>query len=601
MKKLDKDKTYTAFTKDFVMKSVYQNNPDAFYDQYAELHDWVMNSLDGFRSELLSMCFPIFAVCFKELMNRKRIDKANELFETYGTHFATREPQGYEEMNAARKSVKATTDSEYLDVCTSRRHLVLLSPYAYELVQLFLDRKMLFLLICVIFEHIKLRVTECASSSLMWRPMVPDIERVDEQLFVCRLASDSYSLQWNVKSDRSVSASGYNSRNDSVEQLSRSSLPSAATFTVLNGKSVGVTDVAVSRDGAFFAAGTETSTIRTWHLYAKSNKNSDGDKGSKGTTKEMVEQELVGHSNTVYSVDFSPSELSPHGQCLLLSASGDRTVRLWVSSSSGHSATSTSNHWQEARVFKGHTRAVWDVSFSRAVKHSSFYFATASADRTACLWTIDRSYPVRVFSGHVSDVDSVCIHPNGDMMASGTCNGDVHIWDVRTTRRRHQHVALTRSCVDAVQSIAFAPEGRFMAVGGADSNIVVWDLAMMTRPISVFRGHEDAVHALDFDCGGSLLASGSADTTVKLWDMSTLNQTRPGNEMKDKSNYDVPSSKRRKTLSMLSNGMRRTNGGESSSALVSTFRTKRTPVYDVRFTRKNLLLVGGSFEPVGIA
>jgi len=51
--------------------------------------------------------------------------------------------------------------------------------------------------------------------------------------------------------------------------------------------------------------------------------------------------------------------------------------------------------------YKGHNYPVWDVDFAS----TGFYFATASHDRTARLWSCDQIHPLRIFVGHLSDVD----------------------------------------------------------------------------------------------------------------------------------------------------------------------------------------------------
>ncbi|CAN0408205.1 unnamed protein product, partial [Ectocarpus sp. 13 AM-2016] len=43
---------------------------------------------------------------------------------------------------------------------------------------------------------------------------------------------------------------------------------------------------------------------------------------------------------------------------------------------------------------------VWDVAFGPA----GYYFATASDDRTACLWSTDCASPLRIFAGHLKGV-----------------------------------------------------------------------------------------------------------------------------------------------------------------------------------------------------
>lgn len=55
--------------------------------------------------------------------------------------------------------------------------------------------------------------------------------------------------------------------------------------------------------------------------------------------------------------------------------------------------------------YKGHNYPIWDVDFGP----HGFYFATASNDRTARLWSCDHIHPLRIFAGHLSDVD-VCIY-----------------------------------------------------------------------------------------------------------------------------------------------------------------------------------------------
>lgn len=57
--------------------------------------------------------------------------------------------------------------------------------------------------------------------------------------------------------------------------------------------------------------------------------------------------------------------------------------------------------WTNLCVYKGHCFPVWDVKFSP----HGYYFASAAYDRTARLWATDSHQPLRLFSGHISDVD----------------------------------------------------------------------------------------------------------------------------------------------------------------------------------------------------
>lgn len=50
---------------------------------------------------------------------------------------------------------------------------------------------------------------------------------------------------------------------------------------------------------------------------------------------------------------------------------------------------------------RGHNYPIWAVDVSPL----GVYIATGSHDKTARLWSLERNYPLRIFAGHVQDVD----------------------------------------------------------------------------------------------------------------------------------------------------------------------------------------------------
>jgi len=73
---------------------------------------------------------------------------------------------------------------------------------------------------------------------------------------------------------------------------------------------------------------------------------------------------------------------------------------------------------------------------------------------------------------------------------------------------------------DWVWAVAFSPDGRLLASGSGDGTVKLWDAATGTVRQSL-EGHSDRVMAVAFSPDGRLLASGSDDGTVKLWDAAT--------------------------------------------------------------------------------
>lgn len=49
-------------------------------------------------------------------------------------------------------------------------------------------------------------------------------------------------------------------------------------------------------------------------------------------------------------------------------------------------------------------------------------------DRTAKLWHLEYTYPIRSYCGHEKDVDSIQFHPNCNYLATGSVDKSVRLW-----------------------------------------------------------------------------------------------------------------------------------------------------------------------------
>ena len=72
-----------------------------------------------------------------------------------------------------------------------------------------------------------------------------------------------------------------------------------------------------------------------------------------------------------------------------------------------------------------------------------------------------------------------------------------------------------------VKSLAFSPDGSIIASGSFDTSVYLWD-SQTGKAIHTFVGHALSVADIAFSPDGKTLASSSADGTVLLWDLTTV-------------------------------------------------------------------------------
>ena len=170
----------------------------------------------------------------------------------------------------------------------------------------------------------------------------------------------------------------------------------------------------------------------------------------------------------------------------------------------------------EGMLLTGSNLITTSVAFSQDGK----MLASGSANGSVRVWDMETGIIFRTFYKHSRiSVLSVAFSQDGKMLASGCQVQGIRLYDIETGTVR----SLGHRGYPAVNSVAFSPDAKTLAIGAADGTVRLWNLENETMDETriLYRGvHYNNVYSVAFSPDGKLLASGSSGG-IDLWDART--------------------------------------------------------------------------------
>ncbi|MBE9099626.1 protein kinase domain-containing protein [Vacuolonema iberomarrocanum] len=159
-----------------------------------------------------------------------------------------------------------------------------------------------------------------------------------------------------------------------------------------------------------------------------------------------------------------------------------------------------------------------------AISPDGQILASGSTDNSIKLWELGggrllHTFPgrsLRFPSGHNARIRALAFSSDGRILISGSDDCTLKWWDMETRTFLQQ----TPEHGWSIAAIAISQNGRLVASGGGDGLVDLWEIGS-GAPIARLQKHRDAIGSLLLSPDGKTLISASDDSTIRLWDLES--------------------------------------------------------------------------------
>jgi len=153
-----------------------------------------------------------------------------------------------------------------------------------------------------------------------------------------------------------------------------------------------------------------------------------------------------------------------------------------------------------------------------AISPDGQMLATGSSDKKVILWNVATGNQLRQLVGHSDRVISLDFSSNGTMLASGSEDNYVILWNTltgATVRKIYQYAA--------PNSIVFSPNNQSIAAGLSNYYLSIWNVSSGALIVNLSTGYTGfpGISSIDFSPNGTRIVGFYGRSEIRMWDVNS--------------------------------------------------------------------------------
>ena len=168
------------------------------------------------------------------------------------------------------------------------------------------------------------------------------------------------------------------------------------------------------------------------------------------------------------------------------------------------------------KTWKEHKQPVWSTKFSPT---DPTQILSASDDRTLRLWDLPSEASIATFTGHQDYVRSAAYMPGqaSGLLLSGSYDQTVRLWDPRTP----SSAVMTFKHSASIETVLPMPSGTSV-LAAAGEQISVLDI-VAAKPLTLLKNHQKTITSLSLASNNTRVVSGGLDGHLKVFETTAWN------------------------------------------------------------------------------